>query len=101
MAKSALTNWQMGIILVLITLGLLAALLAQHKGFSGGGGAGSMQVDVTPGQLEVDIHGAKKVPRYQRNYEESLKWSFYTFFLLTMLYLYAFTVSAYKNSVGC
>ena len=99
MAKSALTNWQMGIILVIITLGLLAALLAQHKG--GGASAGSVHMEVTSEQMEVDIHGNKKVPRYQRNYEESLKWSFYTFFLLTMLYLYAFTVSAYKNSVGC
>lgn len=101
MAKSALARWQMGIILVLITLGLLGALLAQRKGVGASGG-GKLQVEVTPGQMEVDVQAAKqKVPRYQQHYEESLKWSFYVFLVLLVLYFYSFTVSAYKNSIDC
>ena len=97
MAKSALLRWQMGMVLILVTLGLLGALLAHSKPCK----CGRMQVEVSPGQVELDVGVAKKTPTYQAQYEEAIKWAFYVFVWLLVLYFYAFTVSSYKNSLSC
>ena len=80
MARGAFLRWQLGLVLVIVTLGLLGALLQRTKLYN-------------PEDTAEDTGSSQHL--------DGVKWAFYAFAWLSALYFYGFTASAYTNSLNC
>lgn len=99
-SKNAHIRWQMGLILVIVALGLLGALLQQMQPPPPKDAA-----ELESGELEVEVQLGGAGPRspddYLRKHFNGIKWAFYVFVWLTVLYMYGFTSAAFKKAAQC
>ena len=98
-SKNTFASWQLGLILVVITLGLLGGLLhliqppCREE---------EVDVDMRNGEVQIDLHrGGPIGAEYAKRNFNGIKWAFYVFLWIMCLYYFAFVSAAFKRASHC
>ena len=100
-SKNTFARWQMGFVLVIVALGLLGALLHMLRPPA----RPHTEAEITAGDVHVDVQMPgdedSQAPDYTKRHFDGIKWAFYVFLWLMVLYMYGYTTAAFKHAYNC